>query len=272
MRKQKLRLRSALLLCLLVLQLSACGKSGEEAVENDSIRLSNLKSASSTLSGEEKTLLDAAEKIVENVQLQDKAPTYLSAVNTSGQELQEVEFQLTMYDKNDVIIGSGIINFDEWHPNEEINTTVGYYNYVGSYDHTDLTLEFAWGDCFYITEPIRPNGNSSSGSREVTLELLKPLPVTLRIDGSEGCSYTITDYSFKQNGGGTYALEAIATKDSGNWNSFDEIGFRILDENGVVVATGYDYVSYLDVGDRVRLSDTYLEIPEPGAYYLEFIA
>lgn len=272
-----------LLFILLFAVLLGCGVRGQAAADDGDqgeIMLSNLKTAGSELSPDEKKMLEEARSILESATVLQSAGSQerIQAVNTTEHTLRSVEIYAEFYDSEGALVKELGFDIEDWAPGEVIDAEMSSHGmgYYARYQTAKLQIQYEENMVFYRTPQVEVKTAEDSSKDRVQLTLKGGVPQKITAkDWSGKAEYEITEFSFGPvglNSSDYYEFSLMMKKLSGNITANPGPAYRIIRDDGTVFLSRSMYdLRYLETGESMKITEDYIELPE-GNYQLVFEA
>ena len=259
-------LHLAVLFCVVLILFSGCSKTQSMAEAPKNIRISNLKTAVSDLSQEEREYMEDVCGILENASYTNHSK-YDGIVNGLNNSTRTLNFTVYMcgYSKDGQLTERYSTKFNGLIPGQKFT-----WNQSAQADQLVLIGLYGYQGIMYMTDPVPLESASSQEDTGIVVRYDGALPTVVRLDSSWGdpISYSVLDLSILVDRSSVYQdVTLLVRKESGKDNTGDSLSYRLLDRDGHVHTSGDTYV-YLSRGDTARVIFR-VPIYEPGEYYLE---
>lgn len=264
------RLRSAVLFYVLLILFSGCSKTQPTDQTVEHIRISNLKTSSSALTQEEQAYMNEICDILETAEYVRNEGYFgsIHAQNSSQYDLDLI-IKICGFNEDGQLRYNRSMTLKGWKKGQKLSWGLSS-NYPSDVETFTLIGEYVHNGITYMTDPISLPIGSDQENSTITINHAGYLPtvVSLDQDWTDSVSYSLLDFSAKNDNGSVYhSLSLLIRKESGEDNQGDSIAIRILDEDGHVHYSGSNTV-YLSCGETARVVFS-IPIYEPGEYYLE---
>ena len=247
-KSQRFIIFACILLCTL---LAGCGSESSFVLEEtvESVQLSNLKTSASSLTMEEKSMLNAVEKMLNNARF-DRNGNCLIVENTAKKEIT-LTIHLVFYDEDGTYRADASTNITAWQPGERLEISTGSRNGYFSYIDTmsaQIFAEFPFEGTTLMTDPQPIPILDQFGDGGINIQLEKELPITLV--APDRATFLLEYVTFFQD---TIVLKLM--KMNGEETASHSFLARIVDDTDMVV-------------HGESFSDNYLKIGETEFFYL----
>ncbi len=281
MKNKRIIVRLFTILCALMM-LTGCGSTVKEAAEGteegaeekESVMFSNIKMPDSSLSDEEREMLKAVQKMLEEAEVTRGNDSYyvnLQVKNTTPYDLR-LTFYLMGLDDDGAIRSCDSFYLDEWKSGARLAADMSIGGNV-SVTQSRIVIEYIDGSYLYRTEPvILPLQSSVDADLPVEIRLQKELPYQFSVTGySDTQKFSLLDFAYEaESTENKYTLKMRIRKDSALSGTYTSMEYRLVREDGVVVTDESVDISYLDRDEIMLVVDEYVELL-PGSYTLEIL-
>lgn len=265
----------AAVLCAATVLLSACG-SGSGDVDaspagDGSVMLSNIRTADSQLSSDERKMLKAVQDCIEKAYITNDDTTYgynISMENTTPYVI-DGSLYFNLYDGDGRLIDTGSTSLSGGLESKGKIFLPTYLDQnIGEDCRVTVQAEYIYGASYYRTAAVHLTINRAGGSA-ANVKLWKSLPLTVETSSSKSTSeYTVTDFRYDAETVDYYNILLTVTKESGERYSDDPVRYKVVGDDGVIYFDEYFYISYLRSGDTALIPLHCIDLPA-GNYTLE---
>lgn len=254
-------LHLAVLFCVLLILFSGCGKAQSKDQTLENIRISNLKTASSDLSQEERDYMEDICGILETATFTHDSQ-YDGSVHGQNNSQHNLNFTVYLcgYDKDGRLVEKSSATLNGLQPGQKFT-----WKQNAKADNLMLIGLYGYHGIMYMTDSIPLEVVSGQSNTGITINCDHSLPTVVTLNNS--ASYSLLDFTVQSSSQTYQDVIVLARKESGKDNSGDSIYYRLLDQEGHIHASGSSYI-YLNRGETARIIFS-VPVYEPGEYYLE---
>lgn len=257
------------LICIIMMLLSACtggigsSANSDSSSARDDIMFSNIKSSASPLSSDEQEMLQSMQGLLSTVRLEKGEYGYYkwSMENPSSTDFFDFSAIICFYDEDGtLLLTDAPFSMDELKSGDKL--AMSFYPRLASNQlpaSVQIAAEFSYGASYYRTD-FCPVGISYVQS----VTCCNNLPMTFSTDDPSE-RYTLTDFQYDAF---SSTITVFLTKESVGMSENGDLPYRIISDDGTVVAAGSFYLAYLNRGEKAKFSNS-IDIPE-GNYTIEF--
>lgn len=239
----------------------------EEIKINTAREIKPVYTMSDEIPAEEKEKLELLTELLENGTQVEKDDIYYFVVtkNTTGYNYKKLYIDARFLSEDDTLIGSGTLYITEW--DDDINCRDSIYC---SQEPTTIQLKISYevDNSRYETSYVEVPYNVLE---TFDFTFLNAVPCNLTYTNYSGkeSTFEITDIRLETTSYGSAMIHIDGQKISGEKQSYEYLGYRVVSASGAIVDSGNLSIPRLSTGERFENSTVNLYDLAPGSYQFE---